>query len=167
MKSCTAPTHQKSLQEQRHLRDTTSPNFVWKPESKDKFISTLSIFNIQNRRKSFNVERHSSIDDEISQFNQILKSVAEISLVPSRGKTLKKTKRNKPWYDNTCRQLTKELWKLAKKIQNPTAPRSLRQEYFVLKKKYKKLVKKMHKRFKNQLLDEINTLNFNQSGDFC
>lgn len=54
--------------------------FLWKPESKDKFISTLSSFNIQNRLKSFNVEHHSSIDDEISQFNQILKSVAEISL---------------------------------------------------------------------------------------
>ena len=139
--------------------------FLWKPESKDKFISTLSIFNIQNRLKSFNVEHHSSIDDEISQLNQILKSVAEISLVPSRRKTRKKTKKNKPWYDNTCRQLKKELRKLANKI-NPTAPRSLPQEYFVLKKKYKKLVKKMHKRYKNQLLDEINTLNSNQSGDF-
>ena len=138
--------------------------FLWKPESKDKFISTLSSFNIQNRLKSFNVEHHSAIDDEISQFNQIPKSVAEISLVPSRRKTRKKTKK-KPWYDNTCRQLKKELRKLANKI-NPTAPRSLRQEYFVLKKKYNKLVKKMHKRYKNQLLDETNTLNSNQSGDF-
>ena len=74
--------------------------FLWKPESKDKFISTMSSFNIQNRLKSFNVEHHNSIDDEISLFNQILKSVAEISLVPSRRKTRKKTKQNKPWYDN-------------------------------------------------------------------
>ena len=125
----------------------------------------MSSSNIQDRLKSFNVEHHSSIDDEISQFNQILKSVAEISLVPSLRKTRNKTKKNNPWYDNTCRQLKKELQKLANKI-NPTAPRSLRQEYFVLKKKYKKLVKKMHKRYKNQLLDEINTLNSNQSGDF-
>ena len=114
--------------------------FLWKAESKDKFISALSSFNIQNRLKSFNVEHHSSIDDEISQFSQMLKSVAEISLVPSRRKTRKKAKKkNKPWYDNTCRQLKKELRELANKI-NPTAPRSLRQEYFVLKKKYKKLV---------------------------
>ena len=125
----------------------------------------MSSSNIQDRLQSFNVEHHSSIDDEISQFNQILKSVAEISLVPSLRKTRNKTKKNKPWYDNTCRQLKKELQKLANKI-NPTAPRSLRHEYFVLKKKYKKLVKKMHKRYKNQLLDEINTLNSNQSGDF-
>ena len=60
----------------------------------------MSSFNIQNRLKSFNVEHHNSIDDEISLFNQILKSVAEISLVPSRRKTRKKTKQNKPWYDN-------------------------------------------------------------------
>ena len=67
--------------------------FLWKPESKDKFISTLSSFNVRNRLKSFNVEQHSSIDDEISQFNQILKSVAEISLVPSRRKHVKRPKK--------------------------------------------------------------------------
>ena len=130
--------------------------FLWKAESKDKFISTLSSFNIQNRLKSFSAEHHSSIDDEISQFNQILKSVAELSLVPSRSKTRRKAKKNKPWYDNTCRQLKKKLQKLANKI-NPTTLRSLRQAYFVLKKKYKKLVKKMYKRYKNQHLNEINT----------
>ena len=144
MKSCTAPAHQKSLQEQRHLRDTTSSSYFGSQNPKISSLYTSSSVNIQNRLKSFNVENNSSIDDEISQFNQILKSVAEISPVPLRGKTLKKTKeKSKPWCDNTCRQLKKELRKLANKI-NPTAPRSLRQEYFVLKKKYEKLVKKMH-----------------------
>ena len=49
----------------------------------------------------------SSIDDRISQFNEILKSVAELNLVVERSKTRKKTKKQnkkKPWYDNTCRQ---------------------------------------------------------------
>jgi len=67
--------------------------FLWKPESKDKFISTLSSFNIPNRLKSLSAEHHSSIDDEISQFKQILKSVTELSLVPSRSKTRKKIKK--------------------------------------------------------------------------
>ena len=126
MKSCTAPAHQKSLQEQRHLRDTTSSSYFGSQNPKISSLYTSSSVNIQNRLKSFNVENNSSIDDEISQFNQILKSVAEISPVPLRGKTLKKTKeKSKPWCDNTCRQLKKELRKLANKI-NPTAPRSLR-----------------------------------------
>ena len=77
-----------------------------------------------------------------SQCNQTLKSVAEISLVPSRRKTRKTTqKKNKPWYDNTCRQLKKELQKLANKI-NPTAPQSLQQKYFVSQKEIKKVGKK-------------------------
>jgi len=78
------------------------------------------------------------------------------SIVPSR-KTRKHAKKHKPWYDNNCRQLKKKLQKLAKEI-NPTASQSLRQEYFAVKKKYEKLVKKMYKRYKNQLLNEINTL---------
>ena len=96
MISCTATTPQKNLQEERHLRDTASPSFFGSQNPKiDSCISTLSSFNIQNRLKSFSVEHLSSIDDEISQFNQILKSVAELSLVPSRSKTRKKTKKKK------------------------------------------------------------------------
>ena len=59
----------------------------------------------------------------------------------------------------------KKLQKLANKM-NPTTPQSLRQEHFVLKKKYKKLANKTYKRYKNQLLNETNTLNSNQSGEF-
>jgi len=54
--------------------------FLWKPESKHTFISALSSFNIQNRLRSFRAEYHSSIDDEISQFNKVLKSVAELDM---------------------------------------------------------------------------------------
>ena len=79
---------------------------------------------------------------------------AKISLVPSKNKW-KNTKESKPWYDSTCRQLKKQLQHLAKKM-NPTTHRSLQKEYFALKKKYKKQVKLMHKKFKNDLINEIN-----------
>ncbi|KAL9978039.1 hypothetical protein ACROYT_G015516 [Oculina patagonica] len=154
----------KNSQRKETFPQNSFTKFLWKLESKDKFISALSRIDIQDKLQSFNTAHHSSIDDEISQFNQILKSVAKRSLVPSR-KTRKHTKKHKPWYDNTCRQLKKKLQKLVKEI-NPTAPQSLRQEYFAVKKKYKKLVKQMHKRYKNQLLNEINALKSNQSGDF-
>ena len=45
--------------------------FLWKSESKDKFISAFSSIDIQDKLQSFNTVQHSSIDDEISQFNQI------------------------------------------------------------------------------------------------
>ena len=89
--------------------------FLWKSESKDKFISALSSIDIQDKLQSFNTVQHSSVDDEISQFNQILKSVAKRSLVPSR-KTRKHTKKHKPWYDNTCRQLKKSCRNLQRKL---------------------------------------------------
>ena len=109
----------KNPQRQAASPQNSFTKFLWKSESKDKFISALSSIDIQDKLQSFNTVHHSSIDDEISQFNQILKSVAKRSLVPSR-KTHKHTKKHKPWYDNTCRQLKKKLQKLAKEI-NPTA----------------------------------------------
>ena len=68
------------------------------------------------------------------------------------------------WYDNTCRQLKKQLQHLAKKM-NPATHRSLQQEYFALKKKYKKQVKLMHKKYKNVLINEINALSSENSQD--
>ena len=88
---------------------------------------------------------------------------AKISLVPSKKKW-KNTKKGKPWYDNRRRQLKKQLQHLAKKM-NPTTHRSLQKEYFALKKKYKKQVKLMHKKYKNDLINEINALSSEHSQD--
>ena len=48
---------------------------------------------------------------------------------------------------------------------NPATRRSLQQEYFALKKKYKKQVKLMHKEYKSDLIDEINALSSKHSQD--
>ena len=97
--------------------------FLWKPDSKDKFLNALSNPNVQRLFDSFNSENHESIDDEISQFNEIINSVAKSCLATSR-KTSKNTKEKKPWYDHTCRQLKKQLQQLVKKI-NPSSHQSL------------------------------------------
>ena len=60
--------------------------------------------------------------------------------------------------------LKKQLQHLAKKM-NPTTHRSLQKEYFALKKKYKKQVKLMHKKYKNDLINEINALSSEHSQD--
>ena len=54
---------------------------------------------------------------------------------------------------------------ISKKI-NPSSHQSLRQDYFVIKKKYKKHVKMMHKIYKKQIVNEINALHPKHSQDF-
>ena len=133
--------------------------FLCKADSKDKFLSALSNPNVQRLFDSLNLEHHSSVDDEISQFNQIISSVAKSCLATSQ-KTSRTTKEKKPWYDHTCRQLKKQLQQLVKKI-NPSSHQLLRQNYFVLKKKYKKHVKMMNKRHKKQIVNGVNALHPN------
>ena len=60
-------------------------------------------------------------------------------------------------------RLKKQLQHLAKKV-NPTTHRSLQQQYFALKKKYKKQVKLMHKKYKNDLINEIDSLRITKLG---
>ena len=123
-------------------------------------MSAVSSTDIQGQLESFNAKDHLSINDEISHFNKLMMNTAKISLVLSK----KKWKNSKPWYDNTCRQLKKQLQHLAKKM-NPATDRSLQQEYFALKKKYKKQVKLMHKKYKNDLINEIDALSSEHSQD--
>ena len=119
-------------------------------------MSALSSTDIEGQFESFNAKDYPSIDSEISHFNKLMMCAAKISLVPSKKKW-KNTNKSKPWYDNKCRQLKKQLQHLAKKM-NPTTHRSLQKEYFGLKKKYKKQVKLMHKKYKIDLINEINSL---------
>ena len=48
---------------------------------------------------------------------------------------------------------------------NPTTHRSLQKEYFAFKKKYKKQVKLMHMKYKNDLFNEINGLSWERGQD--
>ena len=120
-------------------------------------MSALSSTDIQCQLESFNAKDYPSIDDEISHFNKLMMHTAKISLVQSKKKRKNKSKNSKPWYYNTCRQSKKQLQHLAKKM-NPTTHRSLQQEYFAVKKKHKKQVKLMHKKYKNDLINEIDAL---------
>ena len=122
----------------------------------EKFMSALSSTDVQGQFESFNAKDYPSIDGEISHYNKLIMHAAKISLVTLKKKW-KNTKKSKPWYDNTCRQLKKQLQHLARKM-NPATRRSLQQEYFALKKKYKKQVKLMHKKYKNDLINGINAL---------
>ena len=90
--------------------------------------------------------------------------MAKSCLATSR-KTSKTTKEKKPWYDHTCRQLKKQLQQLVKKI-NPQFSPVTTTRLFVLQKKCKKHVKIMHKRYKKQIVNEINALHHKRSQDF-
>ena len=141
----------------------TTKTFLCKTGSIEKFMSALSSTDVQGQFESFNAKDYPSIDGEISHYNKLIMHAAKISLVTLKKKW-KNTKKSKPWYDNTCRQLKKQLQHLAKKM-NPATRRSLQQEYFALKKKYKKQVKLMHKKYKNDLINEINALSSEHSQD--
>ena len=93
----------------------TTKTFLCKTGSKENFMSALSSTDIQGQFESFNAKDYPSIDSEISHFNKLMMCAAKISLVPSKKKW-KNTKKSKPWYDNKCRQLKKQLQHLAKKM---------------------------------------------------
>ena len=67
-------------------------------------MTALSSTDIQGQFESFNAKDYPSIDGEISHYNKLIMHAAKISLVTLKKKW-ENTKKSKPWYDNTCRQL--------------------------------------------------------------
>ena len=57
---------------------------LWKTDSKTKFINALSSPSVQEQIDYFSSEHYTSVDDEVSHFNQIINTVAKSCLVPSR-----------------------------------------------------------------------------------
>ena len=98
-------------------------------------MSALSSTDNQGQFESFNAKDYPSIDGEISHYNKLIMHAAKISLVTLKKKW-KNTKKSKPWYDNTCRQLKKQLQHIAKKM-NPTTHRSLQRNILPLKRNIK------------------------------
>ena len=113
----------------------TTKTFLCKTGSKETFMSALSSTDNQGQFESFNAKDYPSIDGEISHYNKLTMHAAKISLVTLKKKW-KNTKKSKPWYDNTCRQLKKQLQHIAKKM-NPTTHRSLQRNILPLKRNIK------------------------------
>lgn len=138
--------------------------YVWSENSNVKFLKALETAQIQSSLKKLQQVNTGNIDDTLNHFNEIIHTAAKLSLriKPSGKKTPNKKRNNKKWYTEECRLLKQKMKVLAKNI-NPTNYNSVKSEYFKSKKRYKNLVKKTHRKYKNQILSDIINHNDNNN----
>lgn len=141
--------------------------YSWSEDSNVTFCNALQSPQIQVMlNKQLSQNHNASIDEKLKSLNDIIQTAAKISLKvrPShKNNTQKKKKIRQKWYTNECKFLKQKLKALARTI-NHTNYNSKKDEYWRLKKQYKKLVKKTHRQHKNETISKINNyMNKNSS----
>ena len=109
------------------------------------------------------------IDHTVEVFTKEIKNIAAQCL--NLRKSTKKSKRPnkshyKQWYNIDCQTSQKLLKNAAKNLANYPNDPIVRGRYHKMRKEHKKLVKHTAQKFKEQLLDKINSLESNNPKDF-
>ena len=107
------------------------------------------------------------IEDIVSEFTELITDAAKSCQPLYRKKCKHKKKyKSKKWFDKSCWNLKKVILQCAKQVaSHPDCP-ILRGKLFTLKKQYKKLVKFKKKKFKNEILEKIQTLETTNPKDY-
>jgi hypothetical protein len=121
--------------------------FVWNDGCEENFKELLAKQNIKIEHANLEAVRNS---DANKLADEIKKSLIEAS----KGCNLKKrkhrkTENTKPWFDNECKEIKKNVTEIGKKLRANHGNKELRTELYNLKRTLKNTVRKkkrMHKK---------------------
>ena len=157
----------------KHNSKPTNTNkiirFSWSHDSIDNFTQALCQDVIKDKLELFLSSHYSSVTEEVNSFNNIIQDIGKLSL---KVRKVKRTKeKDKKWYDKDCHTLKKKLKSILKQLNSNKVycnnlKQKLRIDYFTVKKQYKRLIKKKHREYKNNIFQKIQSLDPNLKGDF-
>ena len=137
-------------------------SFVWDETKKQDLYDVMSSEDTVNKLESLFCEQNDA-DSSLVDIDVIANNFSEISCESSlkilkRKKQINKNKNKKQrqkWYDENCHTLKKNLRNLGKLLSKYPNDPFLCYNFFAKRKEYKKLTKKMKRKFHNSLLEKI------------
>ena len=144
----------KSKKNKKHVNTNNNHRigYTWKNTSGEDFKSALNHDKIKTMFKSFLSNEYESSFEEVKEFNSIILETAKISLKRKQIPKKKQGSQTK-WFDADCSNLKKRLQDIIKQLNKPQASgnNELRTSYFLIKKQYKKLLKRKHREYKHAI----------------
>ena len=133
--------------------------YKWYEESPSIFKQTLLSGDIQEHVKSLSsniMHKEMSVNEAVSQLNEILYKTGDRCLKKHKSGS-KKTKKQK-WFDFSCDTLRQQVKRASKKVSENPFNNTLKIDFYKRKKEYKKLLKWKKRRYKEQILDQLENL---------
>ena len=152
---------------------TSSPNdirpkwskYVWTPESRFMYESALLNDDIQQNTINFLTDGFTlnadGVNKAINNFTNIMKTAGDRSLGKRCFKVKKSTKpkrKHNNWFNDQCYQMKRELRRLSQELKKFPFDKSLNIEYFKTIKIYRKTLKIQKRKFKDDMLFELNNM---------
>ena len=150
-------------------------SFKWNNIFKTKFLDELSSQQVVDRLHKFSnaclKDVSYDVDDAVKDLLDVVFSVAEATLPVKSGlPVLKKPKnsrrRKNKWFDKSCFELKREVLHFGKLTSKFPSDPIVGGTFFVIKKAYKKLVKTKKRSFKEFLLQNTASFEFDNPKDF-
>jgi len=138
--------------------------FIWDDNSAAKFKNSLERPDIANQISDFMKESISTeqdgIDTAVKGLSDIFRNAAVSCLsvkgiFPRNRKTRNKKKMHKKWFDSDCIQLRRNASKIGRQLQQKPFSNTLRSQYYVALKEYKKGIKRKKREHINSLVNTI------------
>ena len=152
------------LRTEKTLQLSSLPmSFMWNDALKTTLRENLSNTCILNEMNTlFQSPQDQDVDSLVNEFtNIIIKVSKKVIKIKNRRFTKKKQKstmQNKKWFDKSCHVLKNELRNLGSLLSRFPDNNFLRHKFFSTKKEYKRLVKRLKRNFKNEMLSKIQSM---------
>ncbi|KAK3101032.1 hypothetical protein FSP39_000386 [Pinctada imbricata] len=134
--------------------------FVWDNDSISKYIENINKKGNVDKFKNFTSREFHSINSAIDEFNNLLLTVARESTKvihpKAKVKNIKKKQKNKPWFNESCRDLRISLQGYVKLVNKFPQNETYRTNYYRLKSKFRRACKKEERNYKKSVLKQIN-----------
>ena len=105
--------------------------------------------------------------ENISSIYQVInKSLNESFSCKVKTKCKKIKKKNKKWFDQDCDSMYRNLKSIARSLPKSCNKPGILQHYYLLRKQYKRLIRKKQRMYKNKLLGSLIDLESRDSRSF-
>ena len=135
-------------------------SFVWNDVFKTTLRENLNNECILNNMNTlFYFPQNQSVDSLVNEFTSIIVNISKkVIKVKNRRFSQKKQKQTiqkQKWFDKNCHLLKNELRNLGNLLSRFPENNFLRHKFFSTKKEYKRLVKRLKRNFKYEMLNKI------------
>ena len=147
--------------------------FVWSTASPDSFRAALLDQDIQDKHAAFlttsfqnnKLATNRAVDDFVNIMQLAGTKALQLRTFRTKPKPKSNTKKN-GWFNSQCYTQKSELNLLSRKLKNNPFDRQLHELYFIKRKEYKKTLKNQKRTYKNELLNQLTTLQSNDPKQF-
>ena len=133
--------------------DSLPGKFLWNADSIEAYFQNINHPDVRREFQDFENQKFKDLDTSVAAFNKIIVDVARSSTkyVKNALNIEAKRKNNKPWFNQSCKDLRNTLKKYENLVRKNPSNGSYRRAFYTYKSRFRKLCHYQAKQFKESV----------------